>query len=144
MVAGADAGTAASNGRKRKLGAAAADAAPLPKPGDTALAPAAGAGSNVRAAAATGRSQPQQKRQLYASYAPGTAPSDEALRIHADDLSSDDEAPRNTVGNVPQQWYTQSGYDHIGYDVSGNKIIKKQGKDGIDRFLASQDDPLYK
>lgn len=84
------------------------------------------------------------KPQLYASYKPGTAPSDAALRMHVDDLSSDDEAPRNTIGNVPLQWYEQSGYDHIGYDRSGSKIIKKQGKDGIDRFLASQDDPLYK
>ena len=25
--------------------------------------------------------------------------------MHADDLSSDDEAPTNTVGNIPLSWY---------------------------------------
>ena len=62
--------------------------------------------------------------------------------MHTDDLDSDDEMPKNTVGNVPREWY--AGMDHIGYDVSGNKVVKSQRKDGIDRFLAAQDDPHYR
>ncbi len=67
---------------------------------------------------------------------------EEALRLHTDDLSSDDESPRNTIGNVPQEWYKD--YDHIGYDVSGKPIARKRGRDGIDTFLKSQDDPLHR
>lgn len=72
------------------------------------------------------------------------AASKEALLAHVDDLSSDDEAPRNTVGNVPLEWYARAGYDHIGYDVEGKRIAKKPsaGGDRIDAFLRSQDDPL--
>jgi len=71
----------------------------------------------------------------------GLAPTEELL-AHVDDLSSDDEAPKNTIGNVPLQWYSE--YDHIGYDVSGQKIARKSKGDRIDAFLKSQDDPLHK
>jgi len=40
------------------------------------------------------------------------------------------------------EWYSE--YDHIGYDVTGAKIAKKTGGDRIDKFLASQDDPMYR
>jgi ribosome biogenesis protein ERB1 len=33
--------------------------------------------------------------------------------------------------------------DHIGYDLAGKRIIKKKKKDGIDKFLDSQSDPLF-
>ena len=69
------------------------------------------------------------------------APSD-ALLMHADDLSSDDEKPKNTIGNVPLKWYAE--YDHIGYTVDGKRIARPAGNDGLDRFLASQDDPHHK
>jgi hypothetical protein len=69
------------------------------------------------------------------------APAD-ALRAHADDLSSDDELPKNTVGAIPMKWYAE--YDHIGYTTDGKKISRRTGRDGMDRFLASQDDPHYK
>lgn len=72
----------------------------------------------------------------------GVSTSAEALRIHADDLSSDDELPKNTIGNVPLKWYAD--YDHIGYGVDGKRIAKPAGHDGMDRFLASQDDPHHK
>lgn len=52
------------------------------------------------------------------------------------------QAPRNTIGNVPLEWYKD--HDHIGYDLAGKKIIRKGKKDGIDRFLASRDDPNYR
>ena len=29
---------------------------------------------------------------------------------------------RNTVGNIPMEWY--SDYPHLGYDLDGKKIIK--------------------
>jgi hypothetical protein len=55
---------------------------------------------------------------------------------------SEDET-HNTVGNVPMHWYED--YPHIGYDVDGKKIMKKQGpvKDEMDRFLDRTDDPNY-
>lgn len=108
------------------------------------------AGKGAAGAAAGGKASKQGKEKAAskaatasASAAPSAhaAPSMTAL-LHTDDLSSDDEAPKNTIGNVPLEWYAD--YDHIGYDVTGEKLMKQKGKDGIDRFLASQDDPLYK
>lgn len=65
------------------------------------------------------------------------------LQLHTDDLSSDDEAPpRNTIGNVPLEWYKDEG--HIGYDVHGKKVGKPASGDGIDKFLASQDNPNFR
>jgi hypothetical protein len=104
--------------------------------------------ADVEPTSSTGASKKRKHAQLtdgsalYASYGPGAAPDATALAMHTDDLSSDDEAPRNTIGNVPLEWYKD--YEHIGYDLTGQKIVKKTGKDGIDRFLASQDDPHYK
>ena len=72
----------------------------------------------------------------------GSAPSALALSMHTDDLSSDDEAPGNTVGAVPHEWYAD--YDHVGYDLAGERIARPVRADGIDRFLASQDDPRFK
>ena len=43
---------------------------------------------------------------------------------------------------MPLEWYNDSS--HIGYDLAGEKIIRKPKKDGIDRFLASRDDPNYR
>ncbi len=59
-----------------------------------------------------------------------------------DDLSSDDEQQKNTVGNVPLEWYADQA--HIGYDLSGRRIARRAGRDGIDNFLASQDDPHHR
>jgi ribosome biogenesis protein ERB1 len=64
------------------------------------------------------------------------------LAEHVDDLSSDDEEVKNTIGYVPIEWYKD--YDHIGYDLAGEQVVRKARADGIDRFLASQDDPLFK
>jgi ribosome biogenesis protein ERB1 len=47
-------------------------------------------------------------------------------------------APRNTVGDVPLEWYKDE--EHIGYDLSGKKITKKERKDKLDSFLESADD----
>lgn len=47
-------------------------------------------------------------------------------------------APRNTIGEVPLEWYTDE--EHIGYDITGKKIRKQARKDKIDSFLAGVDD----
>ncbi|VAI35902.1 unnamed protein product [Triticum turgidum subsp. durum] len=53
------------------------------------------------------------------------------------DSSEDEVAPRNTIGDVPLKWYKDE--EHIGYDISGRKI-KKRDRDGkIDSFLSSKD-----
>eukprot|EP00897_Mesotaenium_endlicherianum_P008631 jgi/Mesen1/7797/ME000408S06907 len=45
---------------------------------------------------------------------------------------------RNTVGDVPLEWYKEEG--HIGYTKEGQKIVKKERKDRLDAFLARTDD----
>lgn len=55
--------------------------------------------------------------------------------------TSDEEDIRNTVGNIPMKWYDE--YDHIGYNLSGSKIMKKIQGDQLDEFLAKMDDPDY-
>mmetsp|Transcript_31118 Transcript_31118/g.69148 ORF Transcript_31118/g.69148 Transcript_31118/m.69148 type:complete len:730 (-) Transcript_31118:537-2726(-) len=52
--------------------------------------------------------------------------------------SSEDERPnRNTVGEVPLKWYKDE--DHIGYDVEGNKLLRKARKDKLDALLDRND-----
>lgn len=57
---------------------------------------------------------------------------------------SDTSDEDNTVGNIPMEWYDE--YDHIGYDLDGNKIAKPIGtsKDEMDKFLSSMDDSQWK
>ncbi|KAL5022279.1 hypothetical protein ScPMuIL_001434 [Solemya velum] len=56
--------------------------------------------------------------------------------------SSDEEDIRNTVGNIPMEWYRE--YGHIGYDVEGNRIINpKSSGDQLDEFLNKMDNPEY-
>ena len=63
--------------------------------------------------------------------------------IHADDLESDDDTPLNTIGNVPLRWYDE--YPHIGYNISGERIIKKdRDGDNLDALVNRADDPNYK
>ena len=106
----------------------------------------AGAGGiDVDAEESTGRSwskQVTQKREaaLAKARADGTLEVQEAL--HVDDLSSDDEKAGNTIGRVPLRWYEDQ--EHIGYDVSGNKIAKREKQDGMDAALAAKDDPNFK
>ncbi|KAL8129463.1 hypothetical protein V2J09_018618 [Rumex salicifolius] len=54
------------------------------------------------------------------------------------DSSEDEVAPRNTVGDVPLEWYKDE--EHIGYDITGKKIKKKERLDKLEKFLASADD----
>ncbi|GCB65412.1 hypothetical protein scyTo_0013456, partial [Scyliorhinus torazame] len=66
-----------------------------------------------------------------------TAPVDE----HEED-TSDEEDIRNTVGNIPMEWYKD--YPHIGYDLDGKKIYKPiRNKDELDEFLDKMENPDY-
>ncbi|XP_068953138.1 ribosome biogenesis protein BOP1 isoform X2 [Petaurus breviceps papuanus] len=56
--------------------------------------------------------------------------------------SSDEEDIRNTVGNVPLEWYED--FPHIGYDLDGKRIYKPlRNRDELDHFLDKMDDPDY-
>ena len=44
---------------------------------------------------------------------------------------------KNRVGNIPLEWYKD--HDHIGYDISGKKIIRKPKKDALDKLLDRRD-----
>ena len=55
--------------------------------------------------------------------------------------SSDEEDIRNTIGNVPIQWYDD--YDHLGYSLEGTKLRKPKAGDQLDKFLNKMDDPNF-
>ncbi|XP_022668446.1 ribosome biogenesis protein bop1-A-like [Varroa destructor] len=55
--------------------------------------------------------------------------------------SSDEEDLRNTIGNVPIEWY--DNYPHIGYDVGGKRVLKPVREDQLDYFLKRMDDPTF-
>ncbi|KAL3195337.1 hypothetical protein MRX96_015810 [Rhipicephalus microplus] len=55
--------------------------------------------------------------------------------------SSDEEDVRNTVGNIPMEWY--ENYPHIGYDLDGKPILKPPRGNELDEFLRKMDDPDY-
>ena len=55
------------------------------------------------------------------------------------DSEEDGPLMRNPVGNIPMEWYKDE--KHIGYDREGKKIIKKPGRDALDRHLQKSDDP---
>ncbi|CAL9122996.1 unnamed protein product [Musa textilis] len=64
---------------------------------------------------------------------------DEDHRSGEESDSSEEEVPsRNTIGDVPLEWYKDE--EHIGYDVAGKKIKKQARKDRIESFLAGVDD----
>uniref|UniRef100_A0A8D3BYV8 Ribosome biogenesis protein BOP1 n=1 Tax=Scophthalmus maximus TaxID=52904 RepID=A0A8D3BYV8_SCOMX len=56
--------------------------------------------------------------------------------------SSDEEDIRNTVGNIPMEWYKD--FPHIGYNLDGKKIFKPiRNKDELDDFLDKMENPDY-
>ena len=62
---------------------------------------------------------------------------DEKSAAKADEYeydSSDEEDIRNTIGNIPVNWYDE--YGHIGYDVDGAPIRKPKRGDELDQFLS--------
>lgn len=52
---------------------------------------------------------------------------------------SEDDAPRNRIGNVPLDWYKDE--DHVGYDLAGEKIMRTLTVGEIDALLESKDNP---
>ncbi len=52
--------------------------------------------------------------------------------------SSDEEDIRNTIGNIPVNWYDD--YEHIGYDLDGKRIRKPKRGDELDHFLRRMED----
>uniref|UniRef100_A0A1D2A9E9 Ribosome biogenesis protein BOP1 homolog n=1 Tax=Auxenochlorella protothecoides TaxID=3075 RepID=A0A1D2A9E9_AUXPR len=59
----------------------------------------------------------------------------------ASDSSEDERPGRNTVGNVPLEWYDAE--EHIGYDKDGMKLVKKGRKDKLDTLLARNDSTKF-
>ncbi|KAL0230401.1 hypothetical protein PCE1_003961 [Barthelona sp. PCE] len=55
---------------------------------------------------------------------------------------SDDDAPTNTVGAVPTEWYQD--YEHIGYDISGKPIQRPPQRDDIQKFLDIQSGKAFR
>ena len=47
-----------------------------------------------------------------------------------EESDSEDEMPINTVGNIPLEWYDE--FDHVGYDLDGQKILRSTRKDELD------------
>lgn len=45
------------------------------------------------------------------------------------------------MGNIPLEWY--SDYPHIGYDLSGKKILKPQTGDELDNLIEMSENPDY-
>ncbi|CAL5012206.1 unnamed protein product [Urochloa decumbens] len=66
------------------------------------------------------------------------AESDEAAAAEESDSSEDEVAPRNTVGDVPLEWYKDE--EHIGYDIDGRKIKKRDREGRIEAYLRNADD----
>ncbi|MCL4125888.1 UNVERIFIED_CONTAM: hypothetical protein GTU68_021387 [Idotea baltica] len=55
--------------------------------------------------------------------------------------SSDEEDLRNTIGNIPINWYDE--YDHLGYGLDSLPIYKPKQGDVIDKFLEKVENPDF-
>ena len=58
-------------------------------------------------------------------------------RGDSDDDSSDEELLVRT-GNVPRKWYKD--YEHAGYDINSNKVIKPREEDEVEQFIKKAQD----
>ncbi|XP_076812199.1 ribosome biogenesis protein bop1-A-like [Clavelina lepadiformis] len=67
----------------------------------------------------------------------------ELSKIYTDDAdTSDEEDLRNTVGNIPMEWYDD--FPHIGYDLDGKTIMKPiRNQDELDKFLNKMENPDF-
>ncbi|GAB2295775.1 Ribosome bioproteinsis protein 1 [Dionaea muscipula] len=61
--------------------------------------------------------------------------------VEESDSSEDEVAPRNTIGDVPLEWYEDE--EHIGHDISGKKIKKKEKQDKLAMFLEKNWSRIY-
>jgi len=64
-----------------------------------------------------------------------------SIETFDEDNTSDEEDARNTIGNIPVEWYND--YPHLGYDLDGKRILKPATADELDQFLSKMDDPNY-
>ncbi|XP_024518747.1 ribosome biogenesis protein BOP1 homolog isoform X1 [Selaginella moellendorffii] len=71
--------------------------------------------------------------------ADGDEESDDREAADESDSSEDEAPPRNTVGEIPLEFYKDE--EHIGYDRAGRKLKKQARKDQLDSFLDRSDDP---
>ncbi|XP_015273998.1 PREDICTED: ribosome biogenesis protein BOP1 [Gekko japonicus] len=71
-----------------------------------------------------------------------SADQEPALENEYEEDSSDEEDIRNTVGNIPMEWYEE--FPHIGYNLDGKKIFKPiRTKDELDKYLDKMENPDY-
>jgi ribosome biogenesis protein ERB1 len=54
--------------------------------------------------------------------------------------TSDEEEVRNTVGNIPLEWYED--YPHLGYDLGGQRIAKPLKRDEVGPAILNWRSPL--
>ena len=57
--------------------------------------------------------------------------------VSSSDDSSDEEVLVRT-GDVPEKWY--DGYEHVGYDINSQKVIKNNEEDEIEKFIKKAND----
>jgi ribosome biogenesis protein ERB1 len=62
---------------------------------------------------------------------------EDVLSDPASDSSEDERPNRNTIGDVPLNWYRDE--EHVGYDVDGTALTKKGRRDALDKLLARSD-----
>lgn len=143
----ADGGVAAAGGADGEEGASASgsDAGEDEEEDDdgewSSLSEEDGGDEVDEARSAVEREKEREARRSTQFVAPPQATKD-VLDMHLDDLESDDEGAKNTIGTVPLEWYKE--HDHIGYDLSGKEVKRVKGADGIDNYLRAADDPHFK
>ncbi|KAM8811118.1 ribosome biogenesis protein BOP1 [Eudromia elegans] len=87
------------------------------------------------------RRAPGKSRNSEAGSTPEEKP-DLLVRDEYEEDSSDEEDIRNTVGNIPMEWYED--FPHVGYDLQGKRIYKPiRNKDELDKFLEKMENPDY-
>ena len=59
------------------------------------------------------------------------------IEASSSDDSSDEEVLVRT-GDVPENWY--DGYEHVGYDINSQKVIKNDQEDEIEKFIKKAND----
>jgi ribosome biogenesis protein ERB1 len=108
--------------------------------------------SRAAAASAAPSRPPKSKKPQKAKGAAAALPKDRGVGAPSDDEelppivpgdSSDEDGPehKSRVGNIPLRWYKD--FDHVGYDIDGNKIVRKLKADAIDEFIKKKDDPEF-
>uniref|UniRef100_A0A8B9JLZ9 BOP1 N-terminal domain-containing protein n=1 Tax=Astyanax mexicanus TaxID=7994 RepID=A0A8B9JLZ9_ASTMX len=94
---------------------------------------------------ASGEEEEEQDEENHNKVEEDPAAGETSLTPQVDEYeqdTSDEEDIRNTVGNIPMEWYKD--FPHIGYDLDGKKIFKPiRSKDELDEFLEKMENPDY-